>query len=457
MITVTFFGAVRTVTGSMHLVETGDTRLLLDCGLFQGRRADARRVNSEFPFSPSSIDTVVLSHAHLDHCGNLPTLVQQGFRGKILCTPATRDLAALILRDSAEIQHQDVNFANKARARQGQPPLQPLYTIDDAEQAIRRLSPVPYHQTFQVGPATGVFYDAGHILGSAVTVLAVEGRTIVFSGDLGRTAAPIIRDPESPPAAADLLIMEATYGDRRHEPFERGGRKLADVVRGTVRRGGTILIPAFAVGRTQDITYTLHRLQDGGKIPPVPTFVDSPMATDATAIFRQHPEVFDTETLARLRSGDPFGGRDIRYVRSVEESKELNARHDPFIVVATSGMCESGRILHHLRHHVGDPQSSLVFVSFQAADTLGRRLVDGVTPVRIFDESYEVRLQVHRIESYSAHADRDELVAWVGRMPRVGQICLVHGEEQQCTALARYLSRRGIKVTVPTRGQRITV
>src|SRR5436309_1485940 len=336
MSTVTFFGAVRTVTGSMHLVETGDTRLLLDCGLFQGRRADARRVNSEFPFSPSSIDTVLLSHAHLDHCGNLPTLVQQGFRGKILCTPATRDLAALILRDSAEIQHQDVNFANKVRARQGQPPLQPLYTIDDAEQAIRRLSPVPYHQTFQVGPATGVFYDAGHILGSAVTVLAAEGRTIVFSGD-------------------------------------------------------------------------------------------------------------------------PFGGRDIRYVRSVEESKELNARHDPFIVVATSGMCESGRILHHLRHHVGDPQSSLVFVSFQAADTLGRRLMDGVTPVHIFDESYEVRLQVHRIESYSAHADRDELVAWVGRMPRVGQICLVHGEEQQSTALARHLSRRGIKVTVPTRGQRITV
>src|SRR3989475_2143327 len=257
MITVTFFGAVRTVTGSMHLVETGATRLLLDCGLFQGRRADARRVNSEFPFSPSSIDTVVLSHAHLDHCGNLPTLVQQGFRGKILCTPATRDLAALILRDSAEIQHQDVNFANKARARQGQPPLQPLYTIDDAEEALPRLSPVAYHHTFQVGPATGVFYDAGHILGSAVTVLAVDGRTIVFSGDLGRTAAPIIRDPESPPAAADLLIMEATYGDRRHEPFERGERKLADVAPSTARLGGTIVIPAFAIVRTADRRYTI--------------------------------------------------------------------------------------------------------------------------------------------------------------------------------------------------------
>src|SRR2546428_9516453 len=318
---VTFFGAVGTVTGSMHLVETADRALLLDRGLFQGRPPDARRGNRQFPFPPSSIDAVLLSHAHLDHCGNLPTLVRQGFRGKILCTPATRDLAALIIRDSAEIQHQDANFANKARARQGQPPLQPLYTIDDAEQAIRRLRPVPYHQTFQVGPVTGAFYDAGHILRPAITVLTVEGRTVDFSGDLGRTAAPIIRDPEFPPAA-DLLIMEATYGDRRHEPFERGERKLADVVRGTVRRGGTILIPAFAVGRTQDITYTLHRLQDGGEIPPVPTFFDNPKATGAPALFRKHPEAFDAEMRARLRRGDPFAGRDIRYVRSVEESKE---------------------------------------------------------------------------------------------------------------------------------------
>lgn len=454
--TVTFFGAVRTVTGSMHLVEAGGVRLLLDCGLFQGRRDEARRVNSEFPFEPARIDAVLLSHAHLDHCGNLPTLVRQGFRGAIFCTPATRDLAALILRDSAEIQVQDLKYANKARARQGKPALQPLYTIDDAEQAIRRLRPVPYHQVFQVGPATGVFYDAGHILGSAVTVLTVEGRAIVFSGDLGRTSAPILRDPEFAPAA-DLLIMEATYGDRRHEPFERGERKLADVVRSTVRRGGTVLIPAFAVGRTQDITYTLHRLRDAGQIPPVPTFVDSPMATDATDIFRRHPDVFDAETLARLRRGDPFGGQHIHYVPSVEDSKELNDRHDPFIVIATSGMCESGRILHHLRHRVGDPQSSLVFVSFQAAHTLGRRLADGLTPVNIFDESYEVRLQVHRIESYSAHADRDELLAWVGKMPRVGQIYLVHGEERQCMALARHLVRRRIKAFVPQRGQQVTV
>jgi len=456
VVTVTFFGAVRTVTGSMHLVETPGVRLLLDCGLFQGRRAEADEINRRFPFDPASIDAVLLSHAHLDHCGNLPTLVRQGFRGRIVCTPATRDLTALILRDSAEIQLQDVKFVNKVRARQGRPPVQPLYTVDDAEQAIRRLGPVPYHKAFQVGPATCVFYDAGHVLGSAITVLTVEGRTLVFSGDLGRTAAPILRDPEVPPAA-DLLIMESTYGDRRHEPFERGERELADVVRSTVQRGGSILIPAFAVGRTQDITYTLHRLRDGGQIPPVPTFVDSPMATDATDIFRRNADVFDAETRARLRRGDPFGGRHIRYVLSVEESKELNDRHDPFIVIATSGMCESGRILHHLRHHVGDPQSSLVFVAFQAANTLGRRLADGVTPVNIFDESYGVRLQIHRIESYSAHADRDELVAWVSKMPRVGQICLVHGEEQQGAALARHLVRRGIKTIVPQRGQQVTV
>ncbi len=440
----------------MHLVEAGDIRLLLDCGLFQGRRSEADEVNRRFPFAPASIDAVLLSHAHLDHCGNLPTLVRGGFRGPIYCTPATRDLTALILRDSAEIQAQDARFVNKMRSRRGPSPAEPLYTVDDAEQAIRRLRPVKYRKAFQVGPAACVFYDAGHVLGSAITVVTVEGRTLVFSGDLGRTAAPILRDPEVPPVP-DLLIMESTYGDRRHESFERGERKLADVVRTTVRRGGSILIPAFAVGRTQDLTYTLARLRDAGGIPQVSTFVDSPMATDATGIFRKNADVFDTETRARLRRGDPFGGRHIHYVQSVEESKELNDRHDPFIVIATSGMCESGRILHHLRHHVGDPQSSLVFVSFQAANTLGRRLADGVTPVNIFDESHDVRLQVHRIESYSAHADRDELLAWVKKMPRLRQICLVHGEEQQGAALARRLIRRGIKTILPQRGQQVTI
>jgi metallo-beta-lactamase family protein len=454
VVAVTFYGAVRTVTGSMHLVDAGDARFLLDCGLFQGRRSDAYRTNSEFPFPPSTVDAVVLSHAHLDHCGNLPTLVRQGFGGSIFCTPATRDLAALILRDSAEIQQHDSRFVNKIRARQGQPPVQPLYVSSDAEQAITRMVAVPYHQPFQVGPAACTFYDAGHILGSAVTSVEVAGRTLAFSGDLGRSGAPILRDPEIPPAS-DVLIMESTYGNRVHAPFAEGERQLADIVRTTASRGGKVLIPSFAVGRTQDITYTLHRLREAGLIPSLPAFVDSPMAIDATEIFRRHPDCFDAQTRAHLDQHDPFGFKHLRYVRAVDGSKELNDRRDPFIVIATSGMCESGRILHHLRHHVGDPQSSLVFVSFLAGHTLGRRLADGVTPVNIFGEPHEVRAQVHRLDAYSAHADRDGLLAWADRAARAGQIYLVHGEEQQSLALAEHLQARGRSAVVPERGQRV--
>lgn len=456
MVAITFYGAVRTVTGSMHLLDAGGTRMLLDCGLFQGRRAEAQRVNSEFPFAPADIDAVLLSHAHLDHCGNLPTLVRQGFRGAIFCTPATRDLAALILRDSAKIQQQDVKFVNKVRARQGQGPVQPLYTLKDAERAIGRLEAVPYHQAIRVGPAACTFYDAGHILGSAVTVVEAEGRSVAFSGDLGRTGAPILRDPEVPPAV-DAMIMESTYGDRLHESFAQGAQDLAGVVRATAHRGGKVLMPAFAVGRMQDVIYTLHRLRDTGQIPQVPAFVDSPMASDATEIVRRYPDYFDAETRREIERHDPFGTRHVHYVRSVEESKELNDRRDPFIVIATSGMCESGRILHHLRHRVGDPQSSLVFVSFQAAHTLGRRLADGVTPVNIFGEPHDVRLQVHRLESYSAHADRDELLDWAGRIPRTGPIYLVHGEEQQSLALREHLAGRGLHAVVPQWSQQVTV
>jgi len=456
MATITFLGAVRTVTGSMHLIETGGSRLLLDCGLFQGRRADATEINSRLPFRAAEIDAVLLSHAHLDHCGNLPTLVRDGFRGPIYCTSASRDLAALILRDSAKVQEQDVKFVNTVRAGQGLPPTTPLYTDDEAEQAIKRLSPVPYHRAFQVGAATCTFYDAGHILGSAVTAVEAEGRTIVFSGDLGRQGAPILRDPQPPPAA-DVLLLESTYGDRDHDTFAHGEQQLAEAVAATVRRGGRVLIPAFAVGRTQDITYALHRLRDAGRVPAVPVFVDSPMAVDATDIFRSHPECFDEQTQAYLRHGDPFGFKKLHYIRSVEESKQLNGLAEPFVVLATSGMCESGRIRHHLRHHIGDPRSSLLIVSFQAAHTLGRRLADGVSPVNIFGEPHDVRLEVRRIDAFSAHADRTNLLAWVRRIPKVGRIFLVHGEEAQAISLAGCLRSQGFDAAVPDRGQRVTV
>ena len=453
---VTPYGAVRTVTGSMHLLETGGIRLLLDCGLYQGRRGESYEVNSRFPFPPPSIDAVVLSHAHLDHCGNLPTLVRQGFTGPIYCTPATGDLAALVLRDSAKVQHQDTRFVNKLRARSGEPPLAPLYTHEEAERAIRQLTSVRYGRTFPIGPARVTFLDAGHILGSAITVVESEGRTLGFSGDLGRRGAPILRDPEIPPAL-DLLLLETTYGDRLHASFADGAGRLAEAVGTTVRRGGKVLIPSFAMGRAQDITYTLRQLRTGGAIPAVPTFVDSPMAVDATEIYRLHAECFDDETRAQLEQHDPFGFKELRYVRAVEESQALNERPDPFVVVATSGMCESGRILHHLRQHVGDPRSSLLIVSFQAAHTLGRRLADGVSPVRIFGEPFEVKLQVTALHTFSAHADRDDLLDWVTRIKRVGQVLCVHGEESQSRAFADHAAARGVAARVPERGERITV
>ncbi len=453
---VTFFGAARTVTGSMHFVEAGGVRLLLDCGLFQGRRADFYTVNGTFPFPPASIDAVVLSHAHLDHCGNLPTLVRGGFKGPIYCTPATRDLAGLVLRDSAKVQKQDTAHVNKLRQQQGQSLVVPLYSTDEAEVAIGQMVAVPYGRVFSVAKVAVTFSDAGHILGSACIRLEADGRALGFTGDLGRPGAPILRDPEPLPSV-DLLLMESTYGDRLHEPWAEGDRKLAECVAQTVGRGGKVLVPAFAIGRTQELAYALHRQRDSNQVPQVPTFVDSPMAVDATEIFRLHPECFNADVRSHLDQHDPFGFKGMRYLRSVDESKTLNAITDPFVVVATSGMCEGGRILYHLSHHVGDPRSSLLIVGFQAQNTLGRYLLDGKSPVNILGAPHEVRLQVYELGSFSAHADRAELLAWVRRLPKVGRIFLVHGEEGQALALASQLTASGFPAEVPVKAQQVTV
>lgn len=450
----TFYGAVRTVTGSMHFLEAGGARLLLDCGLFQGRRSESYEVNSRFPFQPSSVDAVVLSHAHLDHCGNLPTLVRQGFRGPIYCTDATRDLATLVLHDSAKVQHQDTAFVNKLRTQQSLPRVDPLYTAPEVEQAVKQLTAVPFGSPFSVGQCRLTFMNAGHILGAAITVVEADGRVLGFTGDLGRPGAPILRDPATPPAL-DVLLMESTYGDRDHEPFEVAEPRLGEAVRRTLGRGGKVLIPAFAIGRAQDITYTLHRLRGAGQVPAVSTFVDSPMALDATEIYRRYSGYFTAEIASHLEGQDPLGFKELRYVRSVEESKALNDMAEPFTVIATSGMCESGRILHHLRHHIDDPRSSLLILSFQAAETLGRRLADGVSPVNIFGEPHVVRLQVQVLPSFSAHAGRTELLAWVRKVPKIGRIYCVHGEEDQSLALARNLAAAGYTADVPTRGQQI--
>jgi metallo-beta-lactamase family protein len=453
---ITFWGAVRTVTGSMHLVETEGARLLLDCGLFQGHREEAARVNSTFPFDASAVEAVVLSHAHLDHCGNLPTLVRAGFRGPIYCTPATRDLAGLILEDSAKVQHQDAHHVNKVHARTGLPPVVPLYTPEEAARAIERLQAVPYREAFGIGSARVTFYDAGHILGSAISVIEADGRRLGFTGDLGRPGGPILRDPEVPPAV-DLLVMESTYGGRSHEPLTAAAARLGTIVSETAARGGAVLIPAFAVGRTQDVIYALHRLCNAGAIPAVPMFVDSPMAVDATDIFRRHPECFGDETRSMFAHEDPFGFKGLTYVREVADSKHLNDRADPFIVIATSGMCESGRILHHLAHRIDDARCSLVLVGFQAQHTLGHRLENGISRVNIFGEPHDVRLRVLEVAAFSAHADADELMAWVARLPRAGPIYCVHGEEPGALAFAAALRARGYSAEVPVRGQQVDV
>ena len=447
-----FHGAVRTVTGSLHVVEAGDTRVYLDCGLFQGRRADAYERNLRLPPSPRDLDAVILSHAHLDHCGNLPTLVNQGFRGPIYCTPATRDLAALVLRDSAKVQRQDLSIVNRIRRRQGLPKVQPLYDAGAVERAIGRMQTVRYGQAFGVGSMRVTFFDAGHILGSAMVLVEADGRRLGFTGDLGRPGSAIIRDPQVLPAV-DTLITESTYGDRDHQPLEEAMAHLAAVVTETTGRGGRVLIPAFAIGRTQEIVYALSRQLDAKQIPDGPVYVDSPMAVDATAIFRRHPECFDEETRARLRRRDPFGFKGLRYVRAATDSRALVARDEPCVVIATSGMVEGGRILLHLQRFIGDPGSTMLFVGYQAEDTLGRRLVDGAGEVRIFGEPYQVAIRVERADAFSAHADRNELLTWARRVPRIGRAFCVHGDEGPATALAGALTSHGIPASVPTVGQ----
>jgi len=453
-IRVTFHGAVSTVTGSLHLVEAGDTRVYLDCGLFQGRRAEAAEWNRRFPSAPGDLDAVILSHAHLDHCGNLPTLVAHGFRGPIYCTPATRDLAALVLRDSAKVQRQDAQILNRRHRRQGLPEVKPLYDGRAAERAIARLAAVPYGRPFRVGSLTAMFRDAGHILGSAMVVLEADGRRLGFTGDLGRPGTAIVRDPEVPPAL-DLLLIESTYGDREHAPRAEAEAHLAAVVRETVARGGRVLIPAFALGRVQEVAYTLHRQREEGLIPAISIYMDSPMATDATEIIRAHPECFDEEIRAHIKRHDPFGFGALRYVRTPAESRALRASDEPCVVIATSGMVEAGRILSHLSERIGDPRSTLLFVGYQAEHTLGRRLSEGAPEARIYGEPHRVEIRIERADAFSAHADRKELLAWTARVPRIGAAYCVHGDEAAAEALAGALVSTGIPAEVPVTGQTV--
>ncbi len=462
---LTFWGAAGTVTGSMHLIETGAKRYLLDCGLYQGRRKEADLKNRRLPLEGGSIDAVVLSHAHMDHSGNLPTLVKSGFSGPIFTTPASLDLCGWMLRDSAHIQEKDAEFVNKRREHRKafgieNGVVEPLYTMEDAERTLPLFRPVAYHATQELEPHLSYeCYDAGHILGSSFLRLTdTSGPApvrLLFSGDLGRPGLPIIRDPEPMPPA-DYLILESTYGARLHKSAAHVVNKLREVVNRTANRGGRIIVPAFAVGRTQQLVLLLHQLANQKQIPNIPIFVDSPLALNVTAVHRAHPECFNQETRAYLEQGeDPFGFRRLQYVRDAAESKKLNDLHGPFVVISASGMCEQGRILHHLRNNIEDGRNTVLITGFQAADTLGRKLVEKWPEVRIFGEPMRVRAEISSLDELSGHADQHELLDWVRPLAgRLRKVFLVHGEPQQAAAFAKVLrSDFGLDVAVPTPGQ----
>ncbi len=456
-----FQGAARTVTGSMHVVHTGDSTFLLDCGMFQGRRAEANERNKHFPFDPASISAVVLSHAHIDHSGNLPNLVKQGFTGPIYCTPATKDLCEIMLADSAHIQVKDAEYMNTKLEKQHLPPIEPLYTPEDAAAALKLYQPVPYGKDFDVVRNVSAAYaDAGHILGSASVRLTLTAngakKYLGFTGDVGRWNMPIIKDPAFM-GNVETLISESTYGGKLHDPPENMEKELAEDLNKAIARGGKVIVPAFSVGRTQDLVFSLHKMFDAGKLPRIPIYVDSPLAVNATEIFRKHPECFDEETSAHLRQNhDPFGLQQLHYIRTTEESKQLNVKKEPCVIIAASGMCEAGRILHHLANNVEDPRAMILIVGYQAEHTLGYKLVHREQEVKVFGSVLKLKAEVVVHNSFSAHADGNELLKYIGMfdLKQLQRTYLVHGEIDRQLALQAGLKNMNVSgVEIPTRGQ----
>lgn len=448
---INFHGAAHTVTGSQHLLEINEKKLLLDCGLYQGKRAESYERNLNFKFDPRTVDAVILSHAHIDHSGNLPNLVKQGFERPIYATGATKDIASTMLADSGRIQESDAEFVNKKRARHGQPPVEPIYTEQDAERVGKMFASRGYEEAFE--PIPGVvarFYEAGHILGSASVSLEIEekGKKIHlwFSGDIGRYKLPLLRDPILP-SHADYMIMESTYGDKSHSDPELAFTEFRDVVKRTVERGGKVIVPAFAVGRTQEIVYNLNEMMYNGDVPRVPVYVDSPLAVKASDIFKNHLECFDDETREFVRESrhPALDFNMLHYIRSVDESKALNERTDPMVIISASGMAETGRIVHHIRNNVENPRNTICIVSWQAPHTLGRRLADREPEVRIFGETYKRNCEVATIGGLSGHAGQDLLVKYATNVKdSVKDIFLVHGEEKQAMTLTALLKEQGM-------------
>ncbi len=451
---IKFIGGARTVTGSLHLLHINGRKILLECGLFQGRRKDTYDKNKNFSFNPKEIDALILSHAHIDHSGNIPNLVSKGFEGLIFATSATVDLCQIMLRDSAHLQEKDIEWLNKKRSIKGKPPVEPLYSLDDVEKAMEHFVGVQYNKTIELFDGISFsFRDAGHILGSAGVHFEIEENShkkisLGFSGDIGRPDSPVIKSPDLL-RDLDILIMESTYGNRLHSSSEEVEEELAQTINQIVNDNGKIIIPAFAVGRTQTIVYVLHKLFNQNRIPEIPIYVDSPLAVDATNVFRSHPECLDRETYRIfLQNGeDPFGFSRLKYIKKVEESKELNDKPGPMIIISASGMAEGGRILHHLANNIGNSRNLILFIGYAAENTLARKIMDGEKTVNIYGEEYVVKAKVKTMDYFSAHADQKELFDYLQFNPTklLKNIFLVHGEEDQALPFREKLLTKGYK------------
>ena len=462
-LSLSFHGAAKSTTGSRHLLTLDDKNILMDCGLYQGRRKNTYERNLNFTFDPTSVHSALLSHAHIDHSGNLPNLVKQGFKGPIYCTSATADLCRLMLRDSAFIQEKDAAWINKRNRKRNRPEdVQPIYTMDDADQCIEALHGIHYHKTVNVlHDLKATFYDAGHILGSSSIVLDIrrgeQKYRLVFSGDIGRVGLPLLRDPEIA-HNVNWLIMEGTYGSRTHDPIGEAKAELREAIVRVAGRGGKIIVPSFSVERTQEIIYYLNELYNEDDLPPIPIYVDSPLAINVTSVFRLHPECFDGETRDVLvEDPDVFGFKRLSYTRKVEESKKINATRMPCMVISASGMCEAGRIVHHLRNSIEDPKNCILFVGYQAQGTLGRRIVERQPEVKIWGDVFKVRAEIVTLNTMSGHADKNELFDYARLVkeasPEFKKLFLVHGEEAGLDELAaRMRTELELDVVIPTHG-----
>ncbi len=466
---ITFHGAAQNVTGSKHLIETGEGfKVLLDCGFHQGHRKEAEKLNRNFPLNAGDVDAVVLSHAHLDHCGLLPLLVKEGYQGPIYATPATIDVAHHMLEDSADIQEHDAEYVNR-HLDPGEEPIEPLYTMEDCKKAMGQFKPIPYVSKIKdwtdIGGGVRVkMYDAGHILGSAVVVLEItEGgkkKVLAFTGDLGKKNTPILRDPQHVQEPVDILLTESTYGDRIHEPIEDATRTIREVIEHAVKHKGKVIVPAFALGRTQELIYLLHKIFHTKGFPRIPVFLDSPLAIEVTEVFKKHREVFDDQTWEDFHPVDdlPLMFEDMQYTRKRDESIRLNTMDGPMIIISASGMMEAGRVLHHLKNNIHNQNNTVLITGYQAQNTLGRRIQEGVTPVRIFNRKYDVRAKVITVPSLSAHADQPELLEYAATMQGLKKIFLVHGEAEAMETLAGLLKeQRDYEVHIPERGEQFEV